>query len=163
MYADSMNIAPRSLFLSTMAVAIVAMRLLVGRRIDIIGHRNALLPSLAVSALGLLLLAASRNVWGFALAALVFGSGFGLMFPAFAAYLMTHVSALRRGAAYGAMIAAFDTGIGTGSSTMGWLIHRLGFRTAFVLAAVLVAVAVPYFVVVEKRLGFRSNALPSSG
>lgn len=155
LFADSMGISPRSLFLSLMGVAIILTRLALGRRVDVIGHRRALMPSLAVGAVGLLLLASARSVWGFGLSALVFGAGFGLLFPAYAAFLMSHVSALRRGAAYGAMIAAFDTGIGTGSSTMGWLVQRFGYRPAFVFAALLAALAVPYFVVAERRLGFR--------
>lgn len=162
LFADSLGVKPRSLFLTAMAVAIVAVRLSLGRRIDIIGHRRALIPSLALGAGGLLLLAASRGTWGFGLAALVFGCGFGLMFPAFAAYLLSHASALRRGAAYGAMIAAFDTGIGTGSIAMGWMIEQLGFRLAFVVAAVMVAMAVPYFLLIEKRFGYRPAALPST-
>jgi MFS family permease len=155
LYADSLGVSPRSLFLSLMGLAIIVTRLALGRRIDVIGHRSALLPSLAIGAVGLILLAGARSIWGFAIAALVFGGGFGLLFPAFAAFLMSHVSALRRGAAYGAMIAAFDTGIGTGSSTMGWLVQRLGFRPAFLVAALLAALAVPYFIIAEKRLGFR--------
>lgn len=155
LYADHLGVSPRSLFISLMGVAIIATRLALGRRIDLIGHRRALLPSLGIGAAGLVLLAFSQSVWGFAFAALVFGGGFGLLFPAYAAFLMSHVSPLRRGAAYGAMIAAFDTGIGTGSSTMGWLVQRLGYRPAFIVAAALAALAVPYFIVAEKRLGFR--------
>ena len=34
-------------------------------------------------------------------------------------------------AAFGAILAAFDTGIGTGSTTMGWIIGKYGFASAF--------------------------------
>jgi predicted MFS family arabinose efflux permease len=155
MFADDLGIRPRSLFLTAMAVAIVVSRLLVGRRIDVIGHRRALLPSLFVAGIGLVILTGAQGAVTFGAAAAIFGAGFGLMFPAFAAYLMTHIDERRRGAAYGAMIAAFDTGIGTGSSTMGWLIHRFGFRGAIGIAAVIALAAVPYFLVMEKRLGYR--------
>ena len=77
------------------------------------------------------------------------------MHPAFTAYMMSHVAFARRGAAFGAMLAAFDTGIGTGSSVMGWLVHHVGFRIAFGLTAGLAALSLPVFLVVEKRLGFR--------
>jgi predicted MFS family arabinose efflux permease len=60
------------------------------------------------------------------------------------------------------MIAAFDTGIGTGSIAMGWMVERLGFRLAFVVAAVMVAAAIPYFLLVEKRFGYRADALTST-
>ena len=41
----------------------------------------------------------------------------------------------RRGAAFGAILAAFDTGIGTGSTMMGWIIQHAGFQAAFGTAA----------------------------
>jgi MFS family permease len=96
----------------------------------------------------------------FLLAAIVFGLGFGLMYPAYTAYIMKHVTFRRRGAAFGAMLAAFDTGIGTGSSTLGLMIQHFGFRQAYVAAAALAACSLPYFLFVERRLGFRSR-LPS--
>ena len=65
---------------------------------------------------------------------------------------MRDVSATRRGAAFGAILAAFDTGIGTGSTTVGWLIQRFGFPTAFGVAAALSAISLPYFVVADRRL-----------
>jgi predicted MFS family arabinose efflux permease len=65
---------------------------------------------------------------------------------------MRDVHAVRRGAAFGAILAAFDTGIGTGSTSVGWLIERYGFSVAFGTAAVLSMIALPYFVVVDRRL-----------
>ena len=85
----------------------------------------------------------------------MFGAGFGLMYPAFTSYVMAHVSMSRRGAAFGAMLAAFDTGIGTGSSTMGWLIHHFGFRLAFGAAAGLAALSLPAFLFAERKLGYK--------
>ena len=154
LYADSLGITPRSLFLSAMAVSILLGRLTLGRSIDRIGHRRVLVRCLMIPPIGLALLAIANSSWMFALAALVFGAGFGLMHPAYTAYVMAHVPFARRGAAFGAMLAAFDTGIGTGSSVMGWVIHQLGFRPAFGLTALLAALSLPVFLFAEKRLGF---------
>jgi predicted MFS family arabinose efflux permease len=52
------------------------------------------------------------------------------------------------------MIAAFDLGIGTGSSILGWIIGAHGFRAAFAAAAGLAVLSAPYFLVAERRLGF---------
>ena len=49
------------------------------------------------------------------------------------------------------MIAAFDTGIGTGSTALGTIIHHFGYRAAFGSAAVLAALSLPYFLLAEKR------------
>ena len=65
---------------------------------------------------------------------------------------MTHVDSARRGAAFGGILAAFDTGIGTGSIATGWIIDHFGYSHAYVAAAVLAALAIPFFVLAEKRL-----------
>ena len=85
--------------------------------------------------------------------AICFGVGFGTAYPVYVGYVMRGVSATRRGAAFGAILAAFDTGIGTGSTTMGWIIQHFGFAAAFGVAAALSALAVPYFLVVDRVLG----------
>jgi MFS family permease len=153
LYADDLAITPRSVFLSAMAVSILAGRLLLGRSLDRIGHRKVLTRCLILPPLGLLALSLATGRLTFIGAGLLFGAGFGLMHPAFTAYVMAHVPFRRRGAAFGAMLAAFDTGIGTGSSTLGWVIHHVGFRKAFGLAALLAALALPAFVYLEKRWG----------
>ena len=154
LYADDLRISPRSLFLSVMAVSMLVARLTLGRWIDRIGHRRVLTKCLIVPPIGLALLAMAKGAFAFGLAAFVFGAGFGLMHPSFTAYMMAHVPHTRRGAAFGAMLAAFDTGIGLGSSMMGWLIDHIGFRPAFGLTAALASLALPLFLVLERRLGY---------
>ena len=85
--------------------------------------------------------------------AVIFGIGFGTAYPSYVGYVMQGVSSNRRGAAFGAVLAAFDTGIGTGSTAMGWMIQRFGFSAAFGVAAVLAALALPYFLVVDRFYG----------
>jgi predicted MFS family arabinose efflux permease len=87
------------------------------------------------------------------LSAMVFGIGYGTAYPTYVGYVMRGVRPNRRGAAFGAILAAFDTGIGTGSTTMGWLIERYGFASAFGAAAVLSALALPYFLAVDRWYG----------
>jgi MFS family permease len=154
-FADWLHVTPRSLFLAAMAASILLGRLTMGRSLDRMGHRRVLLPCLTLPPLGLALLAVAQGTGSFLVAALVFGAGFGLMYPAYTAYVMVHVPVTRRGAAFGAMLAAFDTGIGTGSSVMGWLIGQYGYRIAFGAAAALAAISLPAFVFAERKLGFR--------
>jgi predicted MFS family arabinose efflux permease len=101
--------------------------------------------------LGLALLSASTTRVGFVWAAFVFGVGFGTAYPVFVAYVMRDIDARRRGAAFGAILAAFDTGIGSGSIASGWLIQRMGFPMAFGMAAALSATSLPYFLVADRR------------
>lgn len=156
LFADELGIQPRSLFLSVMAVTTVLGRLSVGRAIDNIGPRRVLVPCLMITAAGLLILGFAQGAGMLMLAALVYGAGFGLMHPAFTSYVIGHVPSHRRGAAFGAMLAAFDTGIGAGASLLGVIIHAYGFRVAFTIAAVIAALSVPYFLFIERRLGLAS-------
>ena len=156
LFADELAIKPKSLFLTVMASTILIGRITVGRRLDRIGHRKALLPCLGATAVGMGLLALAHEKVMFVLAALVFGAGFGLVYPAYTAYIMKRIPWWRRGAAFGAMLAAFDTGVGSGSTVMGGLIHQWGFRPAFGIAAALAALSLPYFLFTEKRIGFKS-------
>jgi predicted MFS family arabinose efflux permease len=157
LYADLLGVTPPSLFLSAMAVSILVGRLTVGRFVDRVGHRRVLLPCFLLPPMGLLVLAFATGPVSMAVSALVFGAGFGLLFPAHTAYVMTHVSNTTRGAAFGAMLAAFDTGIGTGSSALGWVIGQYGFRAAFAGTAVLAALGLPAFLLAEHHLGFRGT------
>jgi predicted MFS family arabinose efflux permease len=84
--------------------------------------------------------------------AVCFGTGFGTAYPVYVGYVMRGVAPVRRGAAFGAILAAFDTGIGTGSTSMGWIIQHYGFASAFGAAAAISALAVPYFLVVDRMV-----------
>jgi MFS family permease len=157
LFADYLGIAPRSAFLSAMAAAMLIGRVTIGRSLDRIGHRKVLLPVLVMPAVGLLLLGFTYGPGLFLTAAIVFGAGFGLMYPAFAAYVIEHVPAARRGAAFGAIIAAFDTGLGTGSTVMGSLIQAFGYRPAYLGAGALAVLAVPYFLIAERLVWRRTD------
>jgi MFS family permease len=160
LFADELGVSPRSLFLSVMALAIIFVRLTIGRGLDAIGPRRVLVSCLAIPSIGLFAIALAHGRPGVALAALVFGAGFGLVQPSFTSYVLAHVEPGRRGAAFGAMLAAFDAGIGSGASLFGVATHSLGFRTAFAAAGAVAVFSLPYFLFVERRLELRSPAHP---
>jgi MFS family permease len=160
-YADALGIRPTGLYLTALAVTILLTRPIFGSLGDRIGYTRVFAPCLALICLGLALLAFVETRAGFVLSAVTFGAGFGTAYPAFAAYVMSHVTADRRGAAYGAMLAAFDTGIGTGSTSIGWLVQHYGFHVAFGAAAALSALALPYFLMADRR--FMQRPAPKAG
>jgi MFS family permease len=151
-YADAIGVTPKSLYLTVLAVVILFTRPLSGLLGDRIGYRRIFIPSLVLIACGLALLSIVGTRGSLVVSAIVFGLGFGNAYPAFVAYVLRDVTATRRGAAFGAILAAFDTGVGTGSTSVGWLIERYGFATAFGTAALLSAIALPYFLIADRRL-----------
>lgn len=156
LYADANGVAPKSIYLTTLALTILVTRPLSGRIGDRWGYRRVFLPCLVLITIGLACLSVGGTRFWLVTSAIVFGAGFGTAYPVFASYVMKHVGADRRGAAFGAILACFDTGIGTGSTSMGWLIGRYGFSRAFAVAALLAALALPYFLFADTLLRRRS-------
>ena len=146
LYADANRVTPKGIYLTTLAVVILVTRPLAGRLGDRWGYKRVFLPCLVLITAGL--------------ACLAFGGtrsladhvgdpvrpGLRDRVPGVRRLRDAATSApTRRGAAFGAILAAFDTGIGTGSTSMGWLIQHYGFASAFGVAAALSALALPYF------------------
>lgn len=152
MYSDASGVSPRALYFTVFSVAILVTRPYVARLGDRVGHRRVLLPCLVLVMIGFALLAVGGSRTVFVISALVFGTGFGSAYPLFLGHLMRHVDPARRGAAFGSILAAFDTGIGTGSVVIGWIVQHYGFQAAYGTAAVVAAFAVPYFLSVERRV-----------
>ena len=164
LYADANGVHPKGIFLTTLALAILVTRPMSGRLGDRFGYRRILLPSLVIVGAGLSILIFGGTKTHLIASAIVYGAGFGTAYPVFVGYVLRHVSRARRGAAFGAILACFDTGIGTGSTTMGWIIGAYGFPAAFGAGTVLCALSVPYFLIADPlvRRG-RTSSDQSSG
>jgi MFS family permease len=152
-YTAALGIRPQAIYLTTMALVTLVSRPVAGRFGDRLGHRRLFMPSLVIITAGMLVLSLSSTRGGLVAAAALFALGFGTAYPAFAAWVMLDIHESRRAAAFGAILAAYDTGIGSGSTLTGWLIGHRGFGTAFGVAAALSALALPTFLVVERRFG----------
>lgn len=157
MYADVNGITPKSLYLTALAIVMLFTRPVLGRLGDKYGYKRVFVPCLILISCGLACLALGGTRFWMLLSALIFGLGFGTAYPSYIGYVMRHVTPDRRGAAFGAVLAAFDSGIGTGSTVMGWVIQHYGFQSAFGVAAVLSAFALPYFLIIDRRFAEVSN------
>lgn len=149
-YAGEVGV-PRALYFTVFCLFTVVTRPFIGRYADRIGHSRLITPCLMliVLAVGLLSIADDRAM--FVVSAMLFGVGFGSAYPLFVSHLMHHVKENRRTATFGAMIGAFDTGIGTGSIAVGWLSQHYGFGRAFAVAGALAFLSIPYYLYMEKR------------
>ena len=161
MWTEKNGLSPRGLFFTVFSLTVLVLRPLLGRFADRAGPRRVMLPLLSLTALSFALLAVATTRPLLALSAFLFGAGFGNVYPVFAAHVTRHVAPERRGAAFGAILAAFDIGIGTGSIALGALIGRAGFPVAYGCAAALAVLSVPAFVLLD-RLAFPEGAGVSS-
>jgi MFS family permease len=145
LYAEQLGITPKALYFTAFAVAIIVTRPFIARYADQVGHERVVLPCLVAVAAGVGLLALAQSRTGFVISAFVFGTGFGSAYPIFVAHLMKKVPQDRRGATFGALIGAFDIGIGTGSMAIGWIGEHYGYGRAFGVAAALATLSIPYY------------------
>lgn len=150
MYGDANHVTPKGLYLTTLAIVILCIRPMAGKLGDRWGYKRVFVPCLILISVGLALLSVGGTRGWMIASAIVFGAGFGTAYPVYVGYVMRDVGAARRGAAFGAILAAFDTGVGTGSTSMGWIIQHYGFRQAFGVAAAISALALPYFLSVDR-------------
>lgn len=149
--SEERRILPTSLFFTVTAIAILVSRFFTARIGDVYGARALLIPSCALIAPGVLLLAFADSVWTMSLAAVLYGIGFGGAYPAFVTYVLPRTDPRRRAAVFGSILWAFDTGIGTGSFVTGQIVDARGFQTAFVVCAGIAALSVPIFLITSKR------------
>jgi MFS family permease len=145
-------VTPKSIYLTALAVTILVTRPFAGRLGDRLGYKRVFVPCLIMISVGLAILSLGGTRTWMVLSAIVFGVGFGTAYPVYVGYVMQGIDVDRRGAAFGAILAAFDTGVGSGSTVMGWLIQQYGFSSAFAAAAGLSALALPYFLIVDRVL-----------
>lgn len=157
LYAASNGVEPKGLYLTTLGIVMLVTRPFLGGLGDRFGYKRVFVPCLVLISAGLACLAGGGTRGWIIASALIFGVGFGTAYPSYVGYVMQGVSAHRRGAAFGAILAAFDTGIGTGSTSIGWLIQRYGYSRAFGVAAALSALALPYFLAADRMLRSRGD------
>lgn len=152
LYTDQNGVTPRALYFTVFCLSTIATRPFIGRLADRVGYRRIFLPCVVLIVIGFALLAVGGSRPILIVSAVVFGIGFGSAYPAYLGHVLRFVDEGRRGAAFGSIIGAFDTGIGTGSIVMGMIIERLGFTHAWLTAAALAALAIPFFLAVERRM-----------
>ncbi|MFN7957148.1 MAG: MFS transporter [Holophagaceae bacterium] len=133
-----------SAFLSFMAVGMVLMRIVMLRRG--FGKRPIRkLPGMLLGAFaGMALLAFLPGGLGRHIAsALLYGAGYSMLHTLLNAKLLESVDPQRRGSAFGALLFAFDSGIGLGSFGLGWVIGHHGYRLGWALGALAMLAALP--------------------
>ena len=140
-----------AVFFTLFCLTIVVTRPFIGRFADRVGYRRVLVPCVALVVTGFALLALGGSRPLLIASAIIFGTGFGSAYPVFLAHVLKFVDPGRRGAAFGGILAAFDTGVGTGSIAVGAMAARFGFGPAFGVAAGLSAFSIPYFLWAERR------------
>lgn len=116
-------------------VAYVAVRLVAGHLPDRTGGKTVALVSLAVEAVGQIVLWRANGPSVAYLGAAITGLGFSLVFPAFGVQASKHVPAHSKGSALGAFFAFFDIALGVSGPVCGAVGSLFGFPSVYFMGA----------------------------
>jgi MFS family permease len=125
------------LFYTAAAIASFAVRILAGKASDFYGRGLFITVSLVCYTLSMILIAFVGTPQGFILAAILEGSGGGLLIPMMLALISDRCYAQERGRVFAFCTTGFDLGIALAGPGMGFLSTFWGYRGMFVLAAIL--------------------------
>lgn len=142
--ARDLHFAFPSAFLSTMALGMLGARLVMARW-GFGREPIRLLPAmLSLALVGFLLLTFFPGGMVRHLAsALLYGAGYSMVHTLLNAFILGAVNPHRQGAAFGALLFAFDAGIGMGSFLIGALIGTYGYRLGWGFGALCLALVLP--------------------
>jgi len=124
------------LALTGFGAAYIAVRLLFGGLPDRLGGKQVALVSLAIEAVGLLLIALARHPAIALLGTAITGFGYSMVFPSLGVEAVRRVPADSRGVALGAFLACFDLGLGAAGPATGLVASGFGLPASFIAAAV---------------------------
>ena len=134
------------LFYTATAIASFSVRLFAGGASDRYGRGLFISGSLICYIVSMVLLAQAETSVAFMLAAIVEGTGSGILIPLVLALISDRSYANERGKVFALCMGGFDVGIALAGPVLGSLAFTLGYRGIFSLAAILAVVALIIFV-----------------
>src|SRR5688500_16351568 len=87
-YAEQLSVTPRAMYFTVLSLGILSTRPFIGRYADRVGHSRIIVPCLALVVLGVSLLPIADSRPMFVVSALLFGVGFGSVYPLLVALLV---------------------------------------------------------------------------
>lgn len=151
LFAESIQVNSGTFFL-VYAITLTLTRPVAGKLSDRFGETAIIIPALAVTGCGLLVLSSSGGLLGIIGSAVLYGIGFGSAQPALQAATLRLAHPDRKGAANASFLTAFDLGIGLGAIVLGSISQHAGYPILFTVSAVSVVVSLLIFAVVVRRM-----------
>ncbi|MDR3588029.1 MAG: MFS transporter [Negativicutes bacterium] len=134
-----------SVFFISFAVMVVSSRFFVQAINNRLGlEKTTLFASLTMLA-SVLLLFSNITPAILAVSGVLFGLGFGVVFPTLVLLLIGRVEAANRGTSLSILTAAGDTGVALSASILGGVAEHLGYRVLFLVTAVILTAGTYYF------------------
>lgn len=152
------DIEPPSIFFVVFATFVILTRIFISPIGDRYGPKVILYPSILLVPIATATLAMTDTRAEMIAAAVLFGLGFGGLYPAFMTFVLTLSDPKRHASTFGSMLFAVDTGIGFGSLATGFLVEHVGFGAAFGVATLVSLTSLPLFLMTSKLLTHPSRS-----
>ncbi|ENX44725.1 hypothetical protein F886_02504 [Acinetobacter sp. NIPH 542] len=137
-YSETKHLlAETSIFFIIFAISMIIARPWVGYSYDKRGANSVVYPSFILFSLGLFLVSWMQTQWGYWLAAVLIGMGYGSLFPIFQTMAIQSVEKKRIGHAVSTFFTLFDFGMAIGSVLVGLIIAQIGYEKTYQLCAFL--------------------------
>jgi len=145
-YAEDIGLSSTaSYFFLVFAVLMIASRPYLGRAFDEKGPKFVLIPSLFVFAAGLALLGFTTSALVLLLSAGLIGLGYGSLLPGFQTMAIETTTPHRSGHAISTFFIFYDIGIASGAFVWGLISADFGFKSMYMISAILVVITALIF------------------
>lgn len=134
-FALDEHLGPVATFFLSYTSAAILIRLWAGRVADDVGLRRMILPAMVGLSIAILGLSAVHGRPGFAAAGIAFGLAQGVVYPTLNAFTVGLAPEGDLGRIQSSFNGCFNIGVTSGSLALGPVVHALGHRAMFAIAA----------------------------
>jgi MFS family permease len=159
LYSISQGVANPGWFFTVIAIMLILCRAFGGNALDRWSREKVILPCLFAYIIAMGLLAFSKTLPMFILAAAIWGLGTAFCTPATMAYTIERAGT-SRGPAIGTYTTGSDLGVALGPVVMGIIIRYTSYRTMFLCGALIAFINLIYFYFLVRKKGGRSDEHP---
>jgi MFS family permease len=142
------------------AVALIVMRLTIGKQIDRVSRAAVIVPGIVCIVGALAVMAIATNVPMLFVGAGLYGVGAGAFQPAMMAYLVDQTPVAIRGRAVSTFTLGADLGLSAGSFALGIVVELVNYGIGFVTAAGIGIIGLAMFVAGWRRRAAALGTVP---
>lgn len=154
LYARELDLmAAASNFLLCYAVFLMICRAFTGNVCDSKGPKYVVYPCLFAFTVGLVVLGYTHGSVTMVLSGALIGIGYGSVTPIFQTQIISSVEPHKIGVANSLFFNAMDAGLALGAFVMGLMVDGMGYRSIYLMGAVLVVLAGALYILQMKKRG----------
>lgn len=150
-YALNRGIDDIGIFFIVYAFALLLTRVKMGKMVDRYGVTPVMIPGLLVAFISLIILAFAQSLSTFLIVAVLYGFGFGTVYPTLNATMVRMCPPSRHGTGNATFFSAMDIGVGLGSIIWGYVSEIGGFIYVYLGAAICIIFSLVFYLITLKK------------